>query len=58
MAFWISPEVSNRDPIISFSSRANNGQGLILRAIIKTHIIICLSNILFHYFDAFGVKKM
>ena len=33
MAFWLSPEVSTWDPIISFtcSSRANIGRGLILK---------------------------
>ena len=40
MAFWLSPEVSNRDPIITCSftcsSRANNGRGIKLRAITKT----------------------
>ena len=36
--FWLSPAVSTRDPIIkpaSVSSRADNGQGLILRAMTK-----------------------
>ena len=34
MAFWISPEVSTRDPIIS--PRTDNGRGLIMRVITKT----------------------
>ena len=35
----------------SFSSRADNGGGLI-------YVIICLSHIQFHYFNAFGVKNV
>ena len=36
--FWLSPTVSTRDPIIkpeSFSLRADNGRGLILRVMTK-----------------------
>ena len=49
MEVWLSPEVSTKDPM-SFSSRAANGQGLILRAITKTlcyNLFIIYSNSLF-----------
>ena len=36
----------------SFSSRADNDRGLILRAITNPHVIICLSHIPFHNFNA------
>ena len=38
LGLWLSPAVSTRDPIMkpeSVSSRADNGRGLILRAITK-----------------------
>ena len=38
LGLWLSPAVSTRDPIIkpeSVSSRADNGRGLILRAMTK-----------------------
>ena len=38
LVFWLSPAVSIRDPIIkpeSVSSRADNGRGLVLRAMTK-----------------------
>ena len=52
MAFGYRPKYQPE----SFSSRADNGGGLILRAITKTHVIICLSHIPFYYFNAFDVK--
>ena len=41
MEVWLSPAVSTRDPIINlraleFSSRADNGREVILRAMTKT----------------------
>ena len=43
----------------SFSSRADNGRGLILRAISHEIIceIICLSHIPIHCFNAFDIQK-
>ena len=61
MAFWLSPEVSTWDPIISQRALA---RGLIMVEgwywgwLPKPHVIISLSHIPFHYFNAFDVKKM
>ena len=54
MGFWLSPAVSTRDPIIrpeSFSSRADNGRGLILRAMTKTPCYNLFTTYLYRYFE-------
>ena len=56
LGFWLSPAVSTRDPIIkpeSVSSRADNGRGLILRAMTKDpfyNLFITYSNTYFRTF--------
>ena len=58
MAFGYSPKYQPETPLSAwegFSSRTDNGRGLILRVITKTHEIICLSCIPFHGFNAFDV---
>ena len=53
-AFWLLPEVSTRDPIISLRALA---RGLIMVEG-KPCVIICLSHIPIHYFNAIVVQKM
>ena len=60
MAFLVIARSINLRPHYqpeSFSSRADNGRGLILRAITKTPSYNLLSHIPFHYFNAFNVQK-
>ena len=61
MAFWLWPESNNPRPHYqpeSFSSRADNGRGLILRSITKTPCYYLFITFSFHYFNAFGVKNL